>query len=99
MTTETTTTTPLDAGELVPPADGLAGSIGDLLGIDTSIVAGAAAMLGQALETLNEINTRAHGIETVLRLVLAGAPMTPKMRRRLVDGLHEAGLDPDEWLP
>lgn len=96
MTTETTTTTPLDAGELVTPADGLAGSISSLP-VDTG--GRADAMLTRALEILNEINTRAHGIETVLRLVLAGAPMTPKMRRRLVDGLHEAGLDPDEWLP
>lgn len=104
MNHETTTTT-TDAGELgeLDPAElaepSLAFDLSAMFGFDPSVIAGAAGALSEALETLHRIEHRTLGIETVLRAVLAGAPMTPKMRRNLIASLAEAGLDPSSWLP
>lgn len=98
MTTETTTTTDELAGQTDQPPTDLAGNVANILGLPPELMVAAAARLQTALATLEEIAERALGIETVLRLVLAGAPMTPKMRRNLQQGLADAGLDPAEWL-
>lgn len=67
-------------------------------GAGTSAAPATPDKLDQVLTNTNRTAVAIDEVRAVLRLLVAAAPMTTKMRRQFAAGLEAAGIDPAVWV-